>query len=442
MFKNFLLLLLLVPLFLFCQDSMTGKFSPAQDYKFGILYRLTPNGKVYTKDAKVSEDGSFKIKLDSAITKGSYRLVYNIPEEDHYFDLIYDGKEEISFTFSKKSGVVFSDKQNKILSEYLTEMDSVEKELKSELLADNPTKIVVEKLLGKQAKIQNKAEKESGNSFVSLFIKANKPYIPANFKNRIIYYGNKKIEFFANFDFEDVQLQSSPFPLKLVGDYYQEFISVQGGSFYRSVINDIYFELRNCDIDFQKSLLADFWQSLVDQNKNNAANYLAENYLIELSVSTNDKILSEKLNLFKNLSIGAQAPDFSWENVNNEKHTLYATEGADYYVLAFWSSECSHCMEQMPVFHDKIINLPSQKIKVIAIGLEMEDQPWKDTVTDFPSFIHVLKTDEERMAISKEYNVTATPTYYALDKDKIIIGKPRGEKNLSGIIDTLEAYNK
>ena len=421
---------------------MTGKFSPAKDYEFVIIYRLTPTGKVYAKDSKVTEDGSFKIKLDSTLTKGSYRLVYNLPEEEHYFDFIYDGKKAISFTFSEESGVVFKDKQNKILSEYLNEMKSIEKEIDSELAAENPSKTEMEKLFVKQGEIQNRAEKESKNTFASLFIKANKPYIPTSFKNRDIYYGNKKSSFFGHFDFEDTQLQSSSFPLKIIQAYYEDFVTKQGGSFYRSIINDIHFELRNCDPNFQKTLLADFWQSLVDQKKNNAANYLASNYLIELSASVNDTVLSEKLDLFKNLSIGAKAPDFSWEDGNNRKQTLYTTEGAEYYVLAFWSSECSHCLEQMPVFHEKMTNLNNKKTKVIAVGLEMENQPWKETIVKLPKFIHVLRTDEDRINISKEYNVTATPTYFVLDKDKKIIGKPRGQKSLFGIIDTLEAYDK
>jgi len=130
MFKNLFLLLFLSPLFLFCQDSISGKFSPSKNYEFGILYRLTPTGKIYVKDAKMTEDGNFKIILDSTIAKGSYRLVYNLPEEQNYFDLIYDGKEEVSFAFSEKSGVVFSDAQNKILSKYLQEINLFEKNSK------------------------------------------------------------------------------------------------------------------------------------------------------------------------------------------------------------------------------------------------------------------------------------------------------------------------
>lgn len=443
--KSFLLFLL-IPLFLFCQDSknsnsLNGEFSPAKDYDFGILYRLTSTGKVYAIDSKVGQDGMLTIKLDS-LPQGNYRLVFNLPEEENYFDLIYGGDEGVSFKYAKNSGVVFNDASNKILAEYLDKMDAVEKSLNTELTSANPKINKIQNLIRKQMEIQKKAEKDAENSFASFFIKAYKPYIPNDFKNRNIYYGEKKSEYFKNFNFEDEQLQSSPFPLKKIENYYGEFIEVQGASFYRSIINDIYFELRNCDPKFQKNLLAGFWQSLVDKNKNNAANYLAENYLTDLASSLDDTALNEKMNLFKNLALGAKAPDFSWKEKNEKENTLYSTDGSQYYVLVFWSSECSHCMEQMPVLNEKMENLNSKKIKVIAVGLERDEALWKETIKTLPSFSHVLKTDGERADITLKYNITGTPTYYVLDKDKKIIGKPRGQGNLSEIIDRLEAYEK
>ena len=72
----------------------------------------------------------------------------------------------------------------------------------------------------------------------------------------------------------------------------------------------------------------------------------------------------------------------------------------------------------------------------------MEDEPWKQTTGQLSNFIHVLRKDEDRAAITLDYNVTGTPTYFVLDKDKKIIGKPQGQNTLFGIIDTLEAHKK
>lgn len=324
----------------------------------------------------------------------------------------------------------------------MKEIDAIENALNSELTSESPNTKDVKTLLRKQIDIQNRAENESKNSFGSLFVKANKPYIPNDFKNRSLYYGEKKTNFFSNFDFEDMQLQSSSFPLKIIEKYYEEFTLVQGSTFYRSLINDIYFEIKNSDSEFQKTVLAGFWQSLVDKNKNNAANYLADNYLTDLATSHDDTVLIKKLDLFKNLSVGAKVSNFSWEDENDNENTLYSTDVAEYYVLAFWSSDCPHCMEQMPFLNEKMNTINSNKIRVIAVGLEMEDEPWKQTTEQLSNFIHVLRKDEDRAAITLDYNVTGTPTYFVLDKDKKIIGKPQGQNTLFGIIDTLEAHKK
>ncbi len=444
MLQKLLFLFLFVPSLLSCHNSkpITGQFSPADEYEFVILYRLTPSGKVFTKNTAVDDKGRFNLDLDSTSNSGMYRLVYKLPEEDHYFDLIYDGTENVDFNFSESSGVNFKDGQNKILVQYLKEMDRLEEKIASLLTVGDPDKKEIEELFTQQRSIQNKAEKESENTSAHMFIKAYRFYIPDHFKNRNIYYGKKKSTFFDTFDFSDEQLQSSSFPLKKIQGYYKNFVTLQGGGFYRSIIDDINFEIRNTDPKFQKHLLSDFWQSLVDDNRKNAANYLAENYLGDLSSSLNDAVLSQKLSIYKNLSTGAKAPDFSWQDGNKNEKTLYTTEGSEYYILAFWSSECSHCMDQMPVLNEKIKNISNEKIRVIAIGLEMDEKHWKETIPNLSRFIHVLKMGQDRANTTLKYDITGTPTFYVLDTDKKIIAKPRGEKILFGIIDKLEVYKK
>ena len=414
---------------------------PHTNFDFVILYRITPTGKVYVKNTGV-KDGLFKIELDSTVGKGNYRVVYNLPEDKNYFDVIYDGKTSVSFTFSEKSGVSFKDKENKILSEYLKNMDSISRELDAKLMVENPNAKEIKNIIQIQREIQDNAEKESKGLLASVFIKANKPYIPSHFTNRNSYFAEKKNNFFKNMDFQNEQIQSSNLPIKLIKSYYNDFTKVQGPSFYRSIINDIYFEIRNGDPQFQKTVLFDLWNYLVVQNKISAANYLAENYLIDLASNLDDTMLVEKLELYKSLSTGAIAPDFSWQDQNGEQKSLSSIQGSEYYILAFWSSDCSHCMEQMPVLNEKMQSIPSEKIKVVAIGLEMDEGQWKKTIPNLSNFMHVLKIGEDRAAITLQYNITGTPTFYVLDKDKRIIAKPRGQKSLYGIIESLEAYKK
>ena len=111
---------------LLAQHTLKGKFSPAKDYNFALLYKVNPSISDYVANADIQEDGSFEFKLDSTKTKGMYRLVYAVPQEDYNFDVIYNGKEDIELTFNSETGVEFKKStENKLLSSYTNSMSMV-----------------------------------------------------------------------------------------------------------------------------------------------------------------------------------------------------------------------------------------------------------------------------------------------------------------------------
>ena len=114
--KRILFLIALLPSILLAQNTIKGTFSPAKDYNFALLYKVTPTISDYVSNAELKEDGSFEFKLDSTNTKGMYRLVYAVPQEDYNFDIIYNGKEDIELTFNSETGVEFKKStENKLL---------------------------------------------------------------------------------------------------------------------------------------------------------------------------------------------------------------------------------------------------------------------------------------------------------------------------------------
>jgi hypothetical protein len=83
---------------LLAQHTIKGTFSPAEDYNFALLYKVTPTISEYVSNAEIQEDGTFQFQLDSTHTKGMYRLVYAVPQEDYNFDIIYNAQEDIAGT--------------------------------------------------------------------------------------------------------------------------------------------------------------------------------------------------------------------------------------------------------------------------------------------------------------------------------------------------------
>ena len=137
--------------------------------------------------------------------------------------------------------------------------------------------------------------------------------------------------------------------------------------------------------------------------------------------------------------LGNKAPSLILQDLNTlfDIDITKATEGP-YTVLAFWSSDCGHCMEEMP----KVANLYNKElkkegIKFISIPTKVEGgndikkiyQDWG--VTDWVTLVDA-HNKKEHQAI---YDVSATPVIYVLDKDKKIIGKKLTSSAIKQVID-------
>ena len=129
------------------------------------------------------------------------------------------------------------------------------------------------------------------------------------------------------------------------------------------------------------------------------------------------------------MAFGAVAPDFSWVK-DNKTQKLNELDDAENYIIVFWSSTCSHCLKEMPKLKTFVNSQEKGMFKVIAIGLEDEHASWADESSFYPDFIHVLGLQKWDNEIGNLYDVSATPTFFVLNKDKRIIGKPYGVKEL------------
>ena len=119
-----------------------------------------------------------------------------------------------------------------------------------------------------------------------------------------------------------------------------------------------------------------------------------------------------------------KAPDFSFLDKNKVTKKLSELTGAETYIIVFWSSTCSHCLDKIPKLRKFLKTHTKEKIKVMAIALEDEPNSWEVLKKKYPEFIHVYGKGKWDNEIGNNYGVTATPTYFVLDKDKKIVNKP------------------
>jgi len=444
MFKKLLFILLVLPMTIIAQTSLTGAFSPAEDYKFGILYRIETANVFYEADGQVDSDGTLSIKLKENMEPGMYRLVYKLPQDLYFFDIIYDGEEDIVFDFSDQTGVRFStSSENKLWNGYKTAVDVYQQSIDEMYAKESPNPETLHGLFMQQRAFIKSYKDAAKGKIAQVFIDAYTPYIPANAETAIQYKANQKINFLKNANFNSKWLQKSGLPIELAVKYIFNFVDDEKPLLesHKANIDDVMKSIGNASVLFKKTMQTDVWRFLVANAQIDAANYLADAYLLPLSKESEDTELYDEVFLVKSLSIGQVAPDFTWKNETDDTpktKRFHDIETAEKFVIVFWSSGCSHCLDEVPKVHQLAKNLGPEKLKVIAVGLEDEPYQWKNLTFDLPGFIHVLGLGKWENSIGNQYNVSATPTYFILDKDKKIIAKPEILKDVQALLAPVE----
>ncbi len=440
MIKKLYILAFLLAFSAVAQHKISGVFTPADKYKWAILYKMSPTRPHYIAQGKI-ENGKIEFTLDSTQTKGIYKVVYDIPQEEFNFDVIYNGNEDISFLFNPVKGTTFTQSsKNILLQEYMTKMTELGKQIGEFYVSDQQDKSKLESLFKKQKEVQKAYEEKAKNSLALDFIKANKPYSPETFVDATTYITQLQEHYFDTIDYTNPSLQSSSFLMERTLGYMVGFIpeTEDEETAYQDNLDVIYVHLQKADNNFQKSFMYELWQKLVNYKLDNTANHLAESYLIPLSTELGDTELVTMLVQYKNLSIGNKAPDFSWKTTKDGKEIIQNLSDLDVaqnYILVFWSSMCSHCLKEIPQLQKFVKTLDSTDYKVIAIGLEDEDNNnWKSETYYYPEFINVYAPGKWDNEIGNAYGIVGTPTYFVLDKDKRFIAKPQSFEELKTFI--------
>ncbi|WP_400075363.1 TlpA family protein disulfide reductase [Winogradskyella sp. R77965] len=432
--KKLVFILLILP-FLGFSQTVKGTFSPAEDYTYAFLYQATPEGANYVNRGQLDASGNFEIALDSTVTPGVYKIVYAIPPEENNFDFIYDGNETIAFNFNYEKGVEFTQsEENKLLTSYLKSMDMVNQTI-SNYYSKNKTDEEGFNSIFKVLKDTQLAYEESANGkLVSAFIIANRPYIPPKYEDISTYSKNLKQHYLSHIDFSNYLLQSSSFLVDRVTGYVFNMVENPSDDAYKTYVDDVAAAISNDHLTIKTSLIEILWQRFVTLENHDLANYITEKYLLDLANATNNKVLAETITSYKNTSIGTKTPDFEIP-LEGKKSSLYQMEGAENYLLIFWSSGCGHCLAELPKVRALVADKPN--LKVIAYGLEDDNVKWTEEIKNYPNFTHVIGLGKWENPIVKTYGIAATPMYFLLSSSKIIIAKPYEYEDLEVVLKDL-----
>ncbi|QWX83931.1 TlpA family protein disulfide reductase [Cellulophaga sp. HaHaR_3_176] len=437
--KHILLLFItLLTINLSAQHTISGTFSPAEDYTWLIAYRIKPGSQVYVADTKIDK-GKFTLNLPADALPGSYRLVYAVPQEEYNFDVLYNGKEDIVFNFNSDQGASFvTSTENIILTEHLYKLSLLEKEIIGFYQKGSSNSSAFLKITEKMKNLQKEYEIKSEGLLAHSFITSNQPYIPNKVESVEEYVLHKKENYFNTTDFKDATLISSSYLRDKVANYVFTALPLETLSkenTQKEIIKNakkIAYYLNGTDANFRYDVYKNLWDYAVAYNYNSVSDFIFENTLKDLATETNNTEAKKEMEAYARLRLGVLAPELTWKNGSDLKK-LSTLKDATNYVLIFWSSTCGHCLKELPALHKELKN--NAAIKIIAVGLEDDTVNWKLETKKLEGFEHAISLGKWDSEYADLYDIHSTPTYYILDKDKRIIAKPEDDK---AVVEFLE----
>lgn len=432
--KKWLLIILILPQFLLSQHSIRGNFSPAEEFTYAFLYKNTPSGADYIDRAKLKADGSFTIEMAPEATSGIYKIVYATPPEDNNFNFFYDGKEDVVLNFDLEMGLSFISSNDNILwDRYLSDISNINGQISEFYASENTKEQVIKSIFKNLDETQRSYEETAKNSQVLAFIKSNRTYIPTEYEDINTYSKNLKNHYFDHIDFNNELLQSSEFLTERVLAFIYAMPATANA--YKSAVDEVVLAIGD-NSNVQMNLLEAIWASMLNSEQDIVANYISDTYLLELAEQNNNELLIEVLEEYKNTAIGNKAVDFEFTYLDNDKPiktSLYELDKSDKYLLIFWSSTCSHCLEELPKVKSIMDEHP--EITVIAYALEDSVRNWNKTITNYPDFLNTYDLGKWESPVVKSYAIHATPSFFVLDKDKNILAKPEHVDDLKAFLE-------
>lgn len=146
---------------------------------------------------------------------------------------------------------------------------------------------------------------------------------------------------------------------------------------------------------------------------------LASNLTCEINNNLKDNIDAVKRNY-----IGATFSNYTFTSKKkNTKAKSTKDIKADKKLIFFWASSCPHCVSELPIILENYNKLKSKNIEVIAISLDSDPKSYSEKTESLP-WINDTELRGWNSSFIEKYNITATPTYFLLDKNNIIIDKP------------------
>jgi len=445
--KRLIVLFLFVSATLSAQYSINGTMSPMEDYKWILLYKIEGSKQVFIKNTQVKKDGEkgvFKLSLPADSEIGFYRIKYRM-KKNEFIDFLFN-KENIDFEFNPKNAensIVFNtSEENKIYTSFKEKIFNAQYTLdsiQSEYFRNPTSKIKgnYRNSLKSIQKIESKYRQDSQNKIVHHFIKASLRYNTLEItENPVKYINNTLSHFFDNIDFSNNILYNSSFLFDKVSEYVFSLNYAadpnQKQEVYKKAVQVVIEKIK--PISFKADIINYLISKFAETKNAVLVDYIFANYFEKLPQQYQNLEFKNKILAQLRVAIGRVAPDFSWTEKGKNLSLSELKDGLSYLII-FYSTECSHCLREVPKVYEFMKGM--NNTKVIAFAMETSEKIWINYQFTMPRWHHVLGLKKWQNTTARTYLVNSTPTYFLLGMDKKIISIPENIDELKMLLKEL-----
>lgn len=140
--------------------------------------------------------------------------------------------------------------------------------------------------------------------------------------------------------------------------------------------------------------------------------------------------IARQLEVFKQVEVGAVAPDFQGTTIEGETVSLHGIN-AKLKLVDFWASWCKPCREEMPDVAKLYKKYHDKGLEIVGVSLDEKKEEWvKASRDDKITWVNLSDLLGGRSPIAALYVVRAIPQTFLLDGENRIIAKGLHKKDL------------
>lgn len=169
-----------------------------------------------------------------------------------------------------------------------------------------------------------------------------------------------------------------------------------------------------------------------------ANNYYANGDAPWASKEQLDKIISNA-KAIEPVLIGKIAPNLKLKQTNGIQFNLYDLKSR-YTILFFWNEKCRSCLDEMSNIKKDEASLKKSGVEIVSIFSGKNEAYFQETTKTSIEMNNWLNTKITSIIAQdfNTYSITSFPQFFVLDKDKKILSKRIGAKQLLEVINRLK----